>query len=99
MIRIHALAIQEIREARAWYGTRNSILATAFEAAIEEAIARIDEGPERWPKGGFGTRHYVLRRFPYLIIYQVAGPDVRIGSVSHAHRRPAHWKARFKDSF
>ncbi|NUN50047.1 MAG: hypothetical protein HUU15_14560 [Candidatus Brocadiae bacterium] len=60
MIRVHALAIHEIGEASDWYRTRNLILAEALEEAIEEAIGRIEEGPERWPKGGFGTRHYIM---------------------------------------
>lgn len=97
MIRVHVLAIQEIREARDWYAALSSTLATAFEEEIEEAFKRIEEGPERWPKGGFGTRHYVVNSFPYLVIYQVEDADIRIGSVSHAHRRPLHWKERFKD--
>lgn len=47
MIRIHTLAIQEIREARDGYDARNPILGVAFE----EAIGCIEEGPERWPMG------------------------------------------------
>jgi toxin ParE1/3/4 len=41
-----------------------------------------------------GTRRFVLRRFPFSIIY-LDDPEVRsIVAVAHSKRKPGYWKVR-----
>ncbi|MBI5331078.1 MAG: hypothetical protein HZB71_10755 [Betaproteobacteria bacterium] len=39
-------------------------------------------------------RKFVLRRFPYNLIYAVAGDEVVITAVAHHKRRPFYWGRR-----
>jgi len=42
-----------------------------------------------------GTRRrYLLRRFPYSIIYQVSTDELRVIAVAHQRRRPGYWAGR-----
>ena len=61
-----------------------------FDAA-ESAIAKL---PEAWPRYEQGTRRYLLRRFPFSVVYRVESRRVLIVAVAHGSRRPGYWKSR-----
>ena len=44
----HPEALAEYREAANWYENREPGVGLRFAAEVEDAIARIEEGPERW---------------------------------------------------
>ncbi len=54
---------------------------------LEAALATICEAPHRWAVVG-GARRYVMRPFPFMIIYRVANEVVDVIAVSHTSRRP-----------
>ena len=65
-----------------------------FRATVSEAIGNIAKASGRWPKYLHGTRRFVLRRFPFSIIY-LDDPDVvSIVAVAHSKRKPGYWKPR-----
>ena len=35
-----------------------------------------------------------MRRFPYLIVYQLVGQKLRVIAVAHCRRKPGYWKTR-----
>ena len=41
-----------------------------------------------------GKRRYVMRHFPYALIYVVSGEEIRILAVAHHGRRPGYWRSR-----
>lgn len=85
-------ALAELRDAAAFYGASGNLrLANAFVAEFERATAQIGENPvvgasfrQRW-------RRYVLRRFPYSVIYCASDNQILIIAVAHHRRRPAYW--------
>ncbi len=89
-------AADEARSAYEWYGEQNVESAADFEEAVDRAVAQIADGPRRWPSHAFGTRRYVMRRFPYLIIYRDRGFDVEILAFAHAKRRHGYWRDRLR---
>ena len=50
--------------------------------------------PNTWPAFDHGTRRFLLRRYPYNLIYRVEPTRLVIVAVAHAHRRPGYWKQR-----
>jgi len=46
--------------------------------------ARIDEQ----------LRHFVLARFPFSVVYAIAGDLVYIVAIAHGSREPGYWKHR-----
>lgn len=91
---LHPEAIAEARAAQEWYYAQNAEAADAFMAELDLAIERIEEAPRQWPGYLFGARRYLLRRFPFFVVFREAGARVEIVAVAHARRRPGYWIGR-----
>lgn len=91
---VHPKAIAEARAAREWYQARNVEVAEAFMAELDLAIERIEEAPRRWPPYLANTRRYLLRRFPFSVVFREANERVEVLAVAHARRRPGYWLGR-----
>ena len=39
-------------------------------------------------------RRYVLRRFPFSLIYSLSSDVLRVEVVAHQSRRPGYWRSR-----
>ena len=91
---VHPEAIAEARAAREWDQSRNAEAAEAFMAELDAAIDRIEETPRQWPPYLAQTRRYLLRRFPFFVVFREADDRVRILAVAHARRRPGYWRGR-----
>ena len=63
-------------------------------AELDRAVGLIAESADRWPELPNGRRRYVMRRFPFILVYPVRVDDVRILAVQHGRRRPGYWKNR-----
>jgi toxin ParE1/3/4 len=91
--RIHDDATLELRRAAAWYEERREGLGVDLVMAVNSAVAKIVEAPERWPRFG-GASRYVLKRFPYSVIFRVGAGEVVLIAIAHHSRRPTYWKRR-----
>jgi len=91
---VHPAATAEARAARLWYLERSAAAAAAFMEALDRAQSVISEAPERWPASGSGRRRYVMRRFPFILVFRIREKDVRLLAVQHGRRRPGYWKDR-----
>jgi plasmid stabilization system protein ParE len=87
-------AEQDYREALAWYQAGSPQAAAGLEAAMEVALQRVADTPEMWPLCDDRHRFYVLRRYPYSIIYRVEGEGVLVVAVAHSRRSPSFWQGR-----
>ena len=93
-VEFHPAAVYEAQAAREWYALRSSSAADAFIAELDEAIAGIVSFPKSWSKYLYGTRHRLLARFPYIVVYRELSDEVQIVAVAHARRRPGYWMDR-----
>ena len=91
---LHPQAIKEARAAREWYSARNAEAAEAFTAELDTAIQMIDEAPRRWPRYLGETRRYLLRRFPFFVVFREANDRIEILAIAHARRQPGYWLRR-----
>jgi toxin ParE1/3/4 len=41
-----------------------------------------------------GRRKYIVKKFPYLLIYKVKKGCIYILAVAHGARKPGYWKSR-----
>jgi plasmid stabilization system protein ParE len=87
-------ALLEAEAAARWYAERSPSAALAFSDEIDIAEEAIVQSPEAWPAHDHGTRRYLLRRFPYSVVYRVESTRVLLVAVAHAKRRPGYWKSR-----
>jgi plasmid stabilization system protein ParE len=93
-VRLHPDAIAEAKAAYAWYAERNPSAANAFISELDHAISQIQTDPERWTMHLHGTRKFLLRRFPYEVVYRIAESAIQVIAVPHGRRRPGYWRAR-----
>jgi plasmid stabilization system protein ParE len=90
---LHPEAQGDIEAAYEWYSQRNSDASIKFLTNIDEALDVVTEAPYRWPEY-HGTRRYLIRDFPFALVYINDPGSVRILAVAHHKRRPGFWKAR-----
>ncbi|MGH9495390.1 MAG: type II toxin-antitoxin system RelE/ParE family toxin [Candidatus Sulfotelmatobacter sp.] len=67
-----------------------------FDAEVDRALADIACAPHRWAPGPHSTRRYLLKRFPYILIYREWQGDIQIVAVAHTSRKPGYWKNRLR---
>ena len=93
-LEVHPEALAEARAAYVWYRERSQAAAAAFVDELDRSIQRIVEVPERWPVYAAGTRRFLLRRFPFFVVYRINPATIEILAVAHGRRRPGYWKER-----
>lgn len=84
----------EAEAARQWYEGKSPEAAAAFVAELDIAIESIQTAPELYPPYLYETRRYLMRRFPYLIVYRTTVAAIQVLAVAHERRRPGYWKTR-----
>ena len=62
----------DLREAFQWYEYKRNGLGYDFLLHVEAGLRFIERNAEITPPGYKGTRKYLIKRFPYKIIYLVA---------------------------
>jgi plasmid stabilization system protein ParE len=91
---VHSAALLESVEAGSAYDQQQLGLGAKFDEALQAAAEAILEAPERWPLQPDGTRRYLVKRFPYAVIYDYQEGIVTIVAVMHLHREPGYWVDR-----
>lgn len=93
-IEFHPAAEEELESAADWYAERSDTAPIKFLSEVDRGVRLILQAPRRWPAGARGTRVFVLRRFPYVLVYRELLHSVQIVAVAHEKRRPNYWKGR-----
>jgi len=92
----HDEATAEYEAAFDWYLERSPDAALGFDVEVDRALAQIIAAPQRWAAGPHATRRFLLRKFPFTLIYRErASGKIQILAVAHTSRRPGYWKRRF----
>jgi plasmid stabilization system protein ParE len=74
-VEFHEAANEEFEAAFDWYLERSAGAAARFARELGRAVASIAEVPQRWPTGIHGTRKFLLRRFPFAVVYRELPSD------------------------
>ena len=90
----HPEAELEVIESAAWYESEVPGLGLEFGEEVERVIELLLENPELGSAVDGDIRHFVLRRFPFSVIYAVVGPLIYVLAVAHGSRGPGYWKSR-----
>ena len=91
----HPLAAEELVDAAVFYAKQATVeLAEDFIAEFQRSIALLEAHPRLGSVWRGRFRRLPLRRFPYSIIYCLAGEHLRVVALAHYKRRPGYWRAR-----
>jgi len=88
-------ALAELHDAAAFYTLNGNVdLGLAFVAEFERAANLVLANPQLGAVFRGTRRRYILRRFPYSIVYQLTAEELQILAVAHQRRRPGYWARR-----
>jgi toxin ParE1/3/4 len=96
-IEYHEMARLEAMDAFDWYWVRSPAAAERFQRELGIAQLAIQDFPEAWSPYLCGTRHYLLKRFSYHVIYRRIETRIQIVAVAHTRREPGYWTERVED--
>jgi len=90
----HPDTADEIKHAYDWYQRQMEGLGEDFIEELESACQAIVQLPETWPKYTRHCRRFLLRKFPFSVVYTANDDSVFVLAVMHNSRRPGYWKKR-----
>lgn len=97
-LRIDAQASVELTEAIRWYELQRPGLGAEFLDSVDDILKSIEQNPDigsPLPSVARGRlRRRLVRRFPYLVVYEVTEDEILIIALAHTRRRPDYWKGR-----
>ena len=97
-IRFHPAARDEYVAAAERYEISRAGLGEDFLGEVEAYVDRVASG--QLPGSAFSTgaraniRRLPLRRFPYVLYFEIKPDLVIVWAVSHARREPGYWRRR-----
>jgi hypothetical protein len=93
-INFHPEIEQELSEAYQWYELQSPGLGEDFIYELETAYSLIQTMPNTWPTISKGFRRYLLKRFPYGVIYKIKVDCIWVVAIMHLSRKPDYWLKR-----
>ena len=69
-------------------------LGAEFLDELERAVRLAVEHPDAGSPLGGAIRRWLVRRFPYAVVYRADVRPVRVLAVAHTRRRPRYWLGR-----
>jgi len=92
-IRYHPLFEADVTGAAAWYDARNPVIGPAFIAEVSHAVDQLINDPERRSRLELGVRYWPVRRFPFVVLYDLDGGELLVLGVMHTAQESRKWLA------
>ena len=90
-IEFSTIAYEEFKSAIEYYELQEIGLGIRFKYEVNKSLKRIKRYPEAWQQETKSTRRFLLKRFPYKIVYYLENERIIIVAVAHTHRKPFYW--------
>ena len=91
---VTSAAERDFTEALCWYAERSQRAAEGFDAEFARAMTQIASDPARFPRCDDVHRFYLMRRYPYQVIFRELEGQLILVAVAHASRKPGYWADR-----
>ncbi len=92
---LHPEAENDLLDAAEFYREQaDTALSQCLLTEFEYALSMLLQHPRLGALWRPGKRRYVMRRFPYSVIYTIVGEEMHILAVAHHSRRPGYWRGR-----
>lgn len=79
---------------RCWYRGENPSTARRFALEVKAAIASISAHPTQHLRWDDRYRYFLLRKFPYYVVYRIEPQSVVVVAVFHTSRDSSAWTNR-----
>lgn len=85
----------EFAEAARWYAAEaGRFRAADFRNEVHRTLGLLFEHPAMGTPAGRNTRHMVVHRYPYFVVYRIDADALRVLAFAHQSRRPGYWAGR-----
>lgn len=82
----------EVMEIATWYFEQQRALAADFDRELKVAEKDIIKFPENCGSLGHGYRRYLLKRFPYSLVYRIEIDELVVVAVAAHKRGKNYWQ-------
>ena len=93
----HPEAERELYESALHFESAVPGLGRRFGEEVERVVQLLLENPELGSQVEEDLRHFVLRRFPFSVVYSKLSDLISIVAVAHGSREPGYWRPRVQD--
>jgi plasmid stabilization system protein ParE len=87
-------AEDDFDESYEYYSFKSTKIADNFFNIINASFSDISNNPFQYQNIFKDVRKYVVRKFPFIIYYQINNISIRIIAIFHTSRNPLIWKER-----
>ena len=91
---VSSAAEEDFAEALSWYAARSVHVAERFDAEFGQSLTTIASDPSRFPRCDQRHHFYLMRHFPYQVIYRQHGDLWVVIAVAHTARSSRSWSGR-----
>ena len=91
-----AAAAADLDDAPTYYRNIHPDFAEGLFREIIRAKHLMLQFPEAWKSLGGGLRGFIVRRYPYTIVYRIMDETILILAYAHHKRRRGYWRDRLK---
>jgi plasmid stabilization system protein ParE len=84
-------AVEDLRAARSWYGSRREGLGDELVASVEAVLEQARAAPEAFAMVHGEVRRVLVRRFPHAVFYVIEPRRLVVLAILHASRDPVSW--------
>jgi len=85
--------------AAGWYEVQREDLGIDFRDRRARSASRVADAPQTWPlvrdvPERLNVRRFLLRRFPYSVVFIEFDAKIRVLAIAHTSREPGFWRTR-----
>ena len=91
---VRTKAENDLKGAFSWYEDKRQGLGHNFLLQVDAGLRFIERNPKVFPPEYKEARKYIVKRFPYKIIYLLDGERIVVLAVIHGKRSPILTKER-----
>lgn len=95
-LKISPFAELDLQESIEFYNEQRENLGKEFYETITTAFEGIKNNPGQFPKEYQEMRKVSIKRFPFVVFFEVKGDNCYILGIFHSSRNPKIMKTRYK---
>ena len=84
----------ELLDGISYYSAIKAELGLRFEQAVADAVRSAVAHPERGAPRSKNTRRWLVKGFPFGVIYQARETELLVVAVAHQRKQPEYWAQR-----
>jgi toxin ParE1/3/4 len=93
-IKISDDAENDLDNSYQYYAEESTKVAESFFKQINSSLEIIKKNPESFPIAFRDVKKFVVKRFPFVIYYQLNESLIRVIAIFHTSRNPEIWNNR-----